>query len=184
MNRLFGRFKRSAIPKATLRLVIDRFKRALSDEPAITPTHFTEWRDAVLRTSLDNLANPDTWLAVCETLQVHRTPNPPKLATISLLEIQTPSDTSHFGELIQSLWQAVRIELAHTDTAAAPVVAFRQNISALPEVLRAPNAELTAIGQDFAEAKLDIGLPSNFDSLGPMARVAALQEATRAPNNY
>ena len=31
---------------------------------------------------------------------------------------------------------------------------------------------------DFEETKLDIGLPTNFDSLGPTARIAALQEAT------
>ena len=178
MYRLLGRFKRSAIPKATLRLVAEHFKRALIDEPAITPVHFTDWGDTVIRTSLTNLANPDTWLAVWETLQTHRIPDPPTLARISLLEIRMLADPSPFGELIQALWQAVRIELAYTTSTTTPIVAFRQNISSLPEALRAPNAELTAIGQDFADSKLDIGLPSNFDTMGPMARVVALQEAT------
>ena len=178
MNRLLGRLKRSPLPKATLRLITEHFKRALSDEPAIIPLHFTEWRDTVTRSGLNNLANPDTWLAVWEALSTHRIPDPPTLARVSLLEIQTVSDSSLFGDLIQSHWQAVRIEFAHTTATPGTVVTFRKNVSALPEALRAPNAELTEIGQDFEDSKLDIGLPSNFDHMGPSARITALQEAT------
>ena len=178
MNRLIGRLKRSSLPKATLRLITAHFQRALIDEPAIIPLHFTEWRDIVMRTGLNHLADPDTWLAVWEALATHRIPDPPTLARVSLLEIHTVTDTSLFGDLIQSLWQAVRIEFAHATTTPGSVVAFRQNVSTPPEALRAPNAELTTIGLDFEASKLDIGLPSNFESLGPTARIAALQDAT------
>ena len=99
MNRLLWRLKRSTLPRATLRLITAHFHRALSDEPAITPIHFTEWRDVVRRTALNNLANPDTWMAVWEALATHRIPGPPKLARVSLMEIQTVADSSLFGDL-------------------------------------------------------------------------------------
>ena len=180
MNRLIGCLKRSAPPspppRATLRLVTAHFQRALSDEPAIAPLQFTEWRDIVLRTGLNHLANPDAWLAAWDALGTHRIPDPPTLARVTLLEMHTVADTSLFGDLIQSLWQAVRIEFAPATTPGS-VAAFRKNVSTIPEDLRAPNAELATIGVDFEESKLDIGLPSNFESLGHTARIAPLQEA-------
>ena len=71
----------------------------------------------------------------------------------------------------------MRIEYAQTTSTTGAIVAFRRNFSTLPEELRAPNAELSAIGVDFEESKLDIGLPTNFDLLGPKARIVSLQEA-------
>ena len=177
MNRLLGRLKRSPAPKATLRLVTDHLHRAINSEGTIVPMRFTEWSNAVMRTSLNNLANHDTWLSVWESLESHRIPDPPTLAKVSLIEIQSLAESPHYDEPMQALWQAIRIEAAQNSGIAQPIVTFRQNIASLPEALRAPNAELAAIGVDFQESKLDIGLPSNFDTLGPMARISALQEA-------
>ena len=137
-----------------------------------------------MRTSLNRLTNPDTWLAVWEALGTFRIPDPPTLARVSLVEIQSLADASPFGELIQSLWQAIRIENAQAGGITPPIVAIRRNIDSLPEALRAPNAELTAIGAEFEESKLDIGLPTNFDPLGPMDRIVSLQEADPAQNVY
>ena len=178
INRRLGRLKRSPIPKATLRLVIDHFHRALSSDPAVIPDRFVEWRDLTVRAALTNLANPDTWVSTWHALENHRIPDAQSLARVSHIELQTLADSSPLGELMTNLWQAVRIELARGQSLAEPFITFRHNIEALPEALRAPNAEVTAFGADFSAAKLDIGLPDDFDALGPAARITALQNAT------
>ena len=178
INRLFGRLKRSRTPKATLKLEIDHFHRALSDEPSIIPIQFPEWWGAITRSSLTNLDNSDTWVAAWTSLESHRIPDIAKLANVSLLEIQTIADTSPFGELFISLWKAVRIERAHERGLSAPVVDFWDNSARIPEALRGPIVELTAIGEDYLGSKTEIGIPVNFDEIGPMSRKTALQEAT------
>ena len=99
INRLLGRLKRSQVPKATLRLVIDHFHRALSAEPAITPARFIEWRDITIRASLTNLANPDTWIATWNARETHRIPDAQTLARVSHLELQTLAAASPMGGL-------------------------------------------------------------------------------------
>lgn len=44
INRVFGRLKRTQIPKVTPRLIIDRFSIALSDQGGLMPPELTEWR--------------------------------------------------------------------------------------------------------------------------------------------
>ena len=178
MNRLFGRLKQAGVPRATLRIVIEHFKRALSDEPAIVPVEFTEWRDIVSRASLTDLANPDTWLAAWNALALHRIPDARTLSRVSILEIQTIAEVSPFGDLITPLWQAVRLEQAQEIGTPTPVVALRANLDSIPEALRAPSVELSQVGTEYEESKIALGLPANFDNLPPMARINALQGVT------
>ena len=135
MNRLMGRLKRSPVPKATLRLVTDHLHRAVNSEGAIVPMRFAEWGNAVMRTSLINLANHETWLAVWESLGSHRIPDPSTLEKVSLVEIQALAESPHYGELAQALLQATRIEAAQNSGIAQPIATFRQNIASLPEEL-------------------------------------------------
>ena len=61
---------------------------------------------------------------------------------------------------------------------STPAITFRPDPMSLPEALRAPSVADTAIGTEYTQAKESIGLPMDFDSLGPTARIAALQAAT------
>ena len=109
INRLFGRLKRSPIPKDTLKVVIDHFHTALAAEATVIPLKFTPWREAVQRASLNTLTGPDTWLEVWTSLEEHRIPDPESLAKISLLEMQAITASSPFRDLIAPLWQALEI---------------------------------------------------------------------------
>ena len=84
INRILGRLKRPCVPKETLRLVIDRFHRAVREEQAEIPIRFTDWREVVSRTSLTPLTDPGTWIEVWNELEVHRIPDPVTLTRISL----------------------------------------------------------------------------------------------------
>ena len=178
INRLFGRLKRSCVSKEILRLVIDHFHRALRAETAIIPPHFTVWRETVSRTSITVPTDPDTWIEVWANLETHRIPDPLSLARVSLAEISAIANASTFGGLILPLWQAVRIENAQVIEHSTPSITFRSDPASLPEALRAPSVADTAIGADYKQAKELIGLPMDFEALGPIARISALQAAT------
>ena len=59
-----------------------------------------------------------------------------------------------------------------------PIVTFRNDPILLQEALRAPSVEASVVGTECKESKEALGLPMDFDQLGPIARIAALQAAT------
>ena len=178
INRLLGRLKRSCIPKETLRLVIEHFHRAQRQEEPVIPLRFTAWREVVSRTSLTTLTDPDTWVEVWNELELHRIPDPTLLTQISLAEINSIAQSSPFGELILPLWQAVRIENAQNIEHSMPKITFRNDPVSLPEALRAPSVDASVVGTEYKDSKEALGLPMDFDQLGPIARISALQAAT------
>ena len=145
---------------------MDLFHRALAAETAAIPIRFTEWRETVSRTSLTFLTDPDTWLEVWNDLETHRIPDAITLARVSINEIHALATASTFGELIMSLWQAVRIENAQAIEHWMPPLTFRINPTTLSEALRAPSVEGSAMGAEYDMSKHALGLPMDFDSLG------------------
>ena len=107
INRMFGRLKRSKIPKTELRTVIDHFKIALSDKGALMPEEFTEWRTLLTRYSLNLLADYATWAEVIAFITRSKIASPSQFSELSLQETNEMSNISPYNELIGPLWQAV-----------------------------------------------------------------------------
>ena len=178
INRLFGRLKRSPVPKDTLRVVIEHFHTALAAEATVIPLKFTLWRESVQRASLTTLTGPDTWLEVWTAPEEHRIPDPASLAKISLLELQAITASSPFRDLIAPLRKAGRIENVHTMWLTPVTVALRKTVTTLPEALRAPSVDASAFGLEYDASKHLIGLPDDYEAMGPIARIEALQSLT------
>ena len=175
INRLFGRLKRSMILKDTQRLAINHIRQALAGPIEADPVRFDEWQSAVTRSSPNTLVNPDTWIEVWNTAELHRIPDPLILARISLDEMNAISSNSPIGEVIAPLWQAHRLEHAQELDIPAPTLAFRKSVTAIKEVLRAGAVDESVLGEDYGSKKQVIGHPPNFEQLGPVTRVAELQ---------
>lgn len=68
-------------------------------------------------------------MQVWAALETHRIPDPPKLARVSPNEIQALDASATIADLIALFWRAIRIERANSGGIAAPVIAFRQDLS-------------------------------------------------------
>ena len=64
INRVYGRLKRAKTDKTTLRLVIGRFKIALSDQSFQMPAILAERHTVLTKYSLNHIADLATWSAV------------------------------------------------------------------------------------------------------------------------
>ena len=110
INRVFGRLKRTKVHKVTLRLIIDHFKTALSDQGAQMPVEMVEWRTILTKYSLNLLADYNTWILVIHSLSVSNLPTPAGVAELTVSMVTQITAISPYADLIHSLWQAVRIE--------------------------------------------------------------------------
>ena len=175
INRVFGRLKRTTIAKAPLRLVIDHFKTALSDAGEAMPDGLAEWRTILTRYSLNLLADYATWTPVINFLHEHRIATPVGFSELSPAEVNILIANSPFGELTNSLWQAVRIEFSSAKGITPLTTQFRSNHFSLVEALRAKCVEESDFGTELTDAAKDLQLPENSPRLGPKARIIALQ---------
>ena len=178
VNRVFGRLKRANVPKATLRLIIDHFKTALSDQGGSMPAPLVEWRTLLTKYSLNQIADYATWTLVIQFLATLNFPTPASLAEMTLEGVNMHHPDSPYKELVISLWQAIRIEFAPAKGLTPLTLQFRANNFSLVDALRAQNVETSEFGVEFDEAMRDLTLPDNFLHLGPKARIIALQNST------
>ena len=158
-------------------MVTAQFHRSQSDGPAAIPLQYTEWRGNVARTSLNNLANPDTWLATWAALGDYRTPDAPAMARLATGGPKYSGRLALRGTIYRSLegcpgWASTRT--GHF----RPWVDFRNNNATIPGALRAPTVDLTDIGIEYEHGKREICQPTDFEKLGPAASASALLGAT------
>ena len=175
INRVFGRLKRAPVPKDTLRLMIDHFKNALSDQGSDMPVEYTEWETILTKYSLNLQADFSTWTSVIHLLNTLQQPTPAGLSELTLDGITGLTEASPYQELICPLWQAVRYEFAPSKGITPLTLKFRTDSFSLTEALKAKSVEDSEFGREFALAQGDLDLPENFCRLGPKARVMALQ---------
>ena len=178
INRVFGRLKRSTIPKLTLRSIIDHFHEALADKGAIIPTQFMDWRDIISKYSLGSLATYSTWVPVIQFLVDNRSATPRELSRLTLTEINQLARDSPLADLITSIWQSARIEFNSPAGVNSTTLTFRNNSLTLVEALRAASLPDSVFAEELKESKEDIGLPNSFEKLGPAAKINALKQAT------
>ena len=177
-NRVFGRLKRTNVPKATLRMVIDHFDIALSDQGTQMPATLAEWCSLLTKYPLNQIDNYATWTLVIQSLSIEPVPTPAHVSEMSLETVNTTFSASPYRELILSLWQAVRIEFAMAKGVTPLTLQFRANNFSLVTALRAQNVETSGFGAEFEESMRQLDLPDNFRRLGPKARIIALQNIT------
>ena len=147
VNRVLGRLKRTKTDKAMLRIIIDHFKIALSDQSFQMPAIFAEWHTVLLKYSLNQIADWSTWATVINFLNSLKITSPPAMAELTLEGIHIYNKTSPFQELTLSLWQAVRIEFAQAKGVLPLTIQFRSPDFSLSDALRAQNVETSAFGK-------------------------------------
>ena len=175
INRMFGRLKRTKVPKPTLRLIIDHFTIALSDQGALMPIELAEWRTILTKYSLNILADYATWTLVIQFLKGLNFPTPESFAEAKIENISPIVATSPYCDLINAFWQALRIEFASAKGLTPLTVKYRSDNFSLVQALRADSVEESEFGKELSAAAGDLNLPENFGRLGPKARIIALQ---------
>ena len=178
LNRVFGRLKRSSIPKLTLRSVIDHFHTALADKGAVIPPEFMEWRDIIAKYSLNTITSYVAWLPIIRFMVESRLPTPRDLAALSLAEVNSLSKETPWEELIAAIWQSSRIEFHPQSEVNKLSLKFRNNNLTLVEALRSASQPDSAFASELSQSKEDLGLPIAFEKLGPAAKINALRQAT------
>ena len=178
INRLFGRLKRSSIPKTTLRTVIAHFHTSMADKGAIIPPQFMEWRDIIAKYSLHAVVSYSTWVPIIQFLVDEKISTPQILSELTNAELNLWIKDSPWAELISSLWQSVRIEFHVTTDVNKLSLTFRNNNYTLVEALKSGSSSDSTFATEISESKADLGLPSAFEKLGPAAKINALQQAT------
>ena len=178
INRVLGRLKRSPVCKVALRLVIDHFHTARTETGVALPNKLTEWITLIAKYSLNTLADYATWVPSLQFLEDNKITNPVSLSNISLVSFNEIADGSPFADLLTSLYQAVRLEFASAKGVTPLSLRFRENNFSLVHALRAKNVEESTFGIELANHKEALGLPENYENLGPAARITALQNAT------
>ena len=175
INRVLGRLKKATTNKVMLRLIIDHFKIALSEESFQMPSLLAEWQSTLIKYSLNQIADLATWSTVISFLDSLNVKSPSTLAELTLEGIHVCNKTSPFQELTLSLWQAVRLEYARSKGAMPLTIQFRSPDFSLTNALRAGNVESSAFGEELDAAMKELALPDDFLKLGPKARIIALQ---------
>ena len=178
INRTLGRLKRSPVNKTSLRLVIDHFHAAVEDKGIDLPLRLTEWIAIITKYSLNTLAGYKTWVPAIELLESNSIATPLALSCISLHDFNEIALPSLHADLLNSLYQAVRIEFAPHKGVTRLALRFRADDFSLTEALKAKNVQDSAFGTELTNAKEALGLPEGYENLGPIARITALQNTT------
>ena len=178
LNRVFGRLKRSSIPKRTLKSVIDHFHTALADKGAVIPPEFMEWRDIIAKYPLNTLTSYAAWIPIIRFMIASRLPTPRDLGALSLAEVNSLLKETPWEELIAAIWQSSRIEFHPQSEVNKISLKFRNNNLTLVEALRSASRPDSAFASELSQSKEDLGLPIAFEKLGPAAKINALRQAT------
>lgn len=178
MNRLLGRLKRSPVPKPALRLVIDHLHEAIEDRGVTLPHRLTDWLTVITKYSLNTLAAYHTWIPAIEILEDKQITTPVSLSCLTLSDFGEIAIGSPHADLLNSLYQAVRIEYVSHTGVTRLALRFREENFSLARELSAENVEESGFGAELANSKEALGLPDNYENLGPIARITALQNTT------
>ena len=178
MNRLLGRLERSSVPKPALRLVIDHLHEAIADKGVTSPRRLTGWLTLITKYSLNALAAFHTWIPAIEMLEWDKINTPLSLSCVSLSDFDEISAYSPHADLLNSIYQAVRIEYVSHTGVTPLAIRFREDDFSLARELRAKNVEGSGFGVELSNSKEALGLPENYENFGPIARITALQNNT------
>ena len=162
MNRLLGRLKRSPVPKPALRIAIDHLHEAVADKGVTSPHRLTDWITLITKYSLNTIAAFHTWIPAIEVLEASEITNPLALSCLSLHDFNEISIGPPHADLLNSLYQAVRIEYVSHKGVNRMALRFREENFSLVEALRAKNVEESGFGTELNNAKDALGLPENY----------------------
>ena len=178
LKTLLSRVRRSSLPREWYNRLLSHIKLAWADDSIAIPFAFEDWRRLLVRFQLDSALSFPDWLPLLNHMAAYDIRSPSDMASLSKADFYSVAVTSPDVASLSKLWQAACHSALGTVQPPSPLThEWASNAPALAEALRNRDIDQTPVAQAFASAAQNLELPHSFASMGPAAKIRALQRA-------
>ena len=181
INQLIRRIRASETPVEVIDEIANRIFQASTEIEPEFPEGYEEWKFFILRNGLANQVSLQKWASVLSKLANICPMSLQDLGELSRGELLLWTHTYAELDILPSLWSAIRGSPEFWKQRGNPAPLRTAESGELATRIRAESLTKTKIYIEYEETKISLGLPGNFEDLGPQARTKVLQKS--GPNH-
>ena len=174
INQLIRRMRNTETPREVIDEITQRILKASDENDPDLPEGCEDWKFRILRNGLA-IQNPlSEWVPLFRTLLEVCPMSMDELGNLSKGEMLILSHTYPDLTLLPIIWRSIRSSPEFWNSQKGRLTSHPPEFMNPAPFIRASSISETRIFIQYEEAKRQIGLPPDFETLGPQARTRAL----------